>query len=139
MALSKQALQKLLDNPGMFSAEDMEMEQESPEMPGLEEEMPMAPEEMLEPAMNEESEVSPEAPEMDELEAPEGEIEMASAKPAMLEADQDIMSKLKKLKAGEPLDEMSDMETQDIAGDTEAPADLRKKALQKIKQKYLGQ
>lgn len=136
MALSKQALQKLLDNPGMFSAADME--EETPEIPGLEE-APMAPEEMLEPSMDEESEVSPEAPEMDELEAPEGEIEMASAKPAMLEADQDIMAKLKKLKAGEPLDEMSDMETQDIAGDTEAPADLRKKALQKIKQKYLGQ
>lgn len=140
MAIDKKTLQRFLDNPASFSAEDMGLdEQEEPVLPGLEDQLPPAPEEMLEPEI-EEPEVSPQAPESDELEDEEGDIQLASARPAMPQADENIMAKLKKLKAGEPIEDDGDeQESADVASDMRAPTDLRKKALQRIKQKYLGQ
>ena len=133
MALSKQALQKLLDNPGMFSAADME--DETPEIPGLEDEAPMAPEEMLEPSMDEESD--------------EEGVELASADDDGLSellttlrddvnqkhgigakaliggkelSESPELKQLKRLKAGEPMESGEDEETSaDVASDMQAP------------------
>lgn len=124
MAIDKKMLQRFLDNPANVSADEFDMEDE----------LPTSEESERAPAGEEE-----EVPEMEEQE-PELDdgVEVASAAPAK-ELDSEIMSKLKRLKSGQPADEMDEEEAQDVSSDTEAPIELRKKALQQIKQKYLGQ
>lgn len=139
MAINKQMLQRFLDNPAMVSAEDMELEEGEQLAPdessdGSLDIPAIDPEEMLE---------SPEISDPDELnqeeDLMEDEEDVASLAPAMPAPDSDALSKLKKLKAGESLEDAPDSEVQDVASDMQAPMDLRKKALQRIKQKYLGQ
>ena len=141
MAIDKKMLQKFLDNPAMFSAEDM----------GLDQGEALAPDEsedgsMKIPAIDPEADLTEEAPQIgdpDELnqenDLASDEMDVASLAPAKVQPESDALMKLKKLKAGEPMDDSSQEEIQDVASDMEAPMDLRKKALQKIKQKYLGQ
>jgi hypothetical protein len=141
MAIDKRMLQKFLDNPAMFSPEDM----------GLSEGEEMSPDESTDesvtiPAIDPEADLTEEAPEIsdpDELNQEndliEDESEVASLAPSMPQSDSEDLAKLKKLRMGESLDDSSENEIQDIASDMGAPMDLRKKALQRIKQKYLGQ
>jgi hypothetical protein len=68
------------------------------------------------------------------------EPEHIASIPSASSPDQDIMNKLKRLKAGEPMESAEEESLDsDVASDMKAPIDLRKKALQRIKQKYLGQ
>ena len=151
MALDKMQLKRLLDNPAMFTAQDMGLDEDgeslapdesSPSLMALaggedmpDESMPdMSEPKMQEPKMPmpDESEPDQSMPDMSEPKMEMPDMESASVDPS-------ILQKLKKLKAGEPMDDSSQEEIQDVASDMEAPMDLRKKALQKIKQKYLGQ
>lgn len=145
MAIDKKTLQRFLDNPAMFSAQDM----------GLEDGEALAPDESSLDGALDIPEVDPEgalleqAPEIsdpDEInqqldleQDEEGDDELASIEPMPKTPDSDAVTKLKRLKAGEPLEDTSTEQDQEIASDMQAPMDLRKKALQKIKQKYLGQ
>jgi len=52
-------------------------------------------------------------------------------------SDPEIMEQLKKLKAGQPLSEDASV-AQETASDPSMDTELRKAAIQKIKQKYLG-
>lgn len=99
MAIDKKTLKMFLDNPAMYSAEDLDQEDqvESEIMPEVE------PEEMI-----------------GESEEPE------------LVAEEDV----------EMEDEPTAMEEgidQKVVSDMQASPEMRKKALQRIKQKYLGQ
>lgn len=132
MAIDKKMLQRFLDNPANVSAEEMLDDQEEQEMPS--EESQIEPEEMME------SEPS----EMDGEEMAEGEDMSLSDLQVPSQSQEDIdfgtLEKLKRLKAGEPMESGEDEETSaDVASDMQAPTELRKKALQRIKQKYLGQ
>lgn len=142
MAIDKKMLQKFLDNPAMFSAEDM----------GLDEGEALAPDESSLDGALDIPEIDPEAalleqaPEISdpdevnqESDLADDEMDMASIAPLKPSVQTDALSKLKRLKSGQPLEDESQQEVQDIASDMEAPMDLRKKAMQKIKQKYLGQ
>lgn len=139
MAIDKRVLQRFLDNPANVSAEDMELEDGEQLAPdessdGALDIPAIDPEEMLE---------SPEISDPDELnqeeDLMEDEADVASLAPSMPSPDSDALTKLKRLKAGESLEDAPDSEVQDVASDMQAPMDLRKKALQRIKQKYLGQ
>ena len=132
MTIDKKMLQRFLDNPANVSAEEMLDDQEEQEMPS--EESQIQPEEMIE------SEPS----EMDGEEMAEGEDMSLSDLQVPSQSPEDIdfgtLEKLKRLKAGEPMESGEDEETSaDVASDMKAPTELRKKALQRIKQKYLGQ
>lgn len=141
MAIDKKMLQKFLDNPATFSAEDM----------GLDEGEALAPDESADgamqlPSVDPESDLLEQAPEIqdpDELnqenDLESDEMDIASLAPEMAQPDSDALMKLKRLKSGQPLEDELEGEAEDIASDMEAPMDLRKKAMQRIKQKYLGQ
>ena len=147
MALSRAQLQKLLDNPAMFSADDMEVENEEmlPEaiqeedelqmdefeenpavVPEQEEEADLIAKEPLEPVdLNEEDDIT--------------EQELQATRLSLENPELNAMNRLQKRQEVDQMDAISEEEVGDIARDIEAPADLRKKALQRIKQKYLGQ
>jgi hypothetical protein len=135
MALTKEQLQKLLDNPGMFSPSDMEgedgseqlLEEEAPEVEVNPEELLGEQEELAEPELVTEEDST--------LEDLEEESPLVTE-----EVDGDLLAKLKKLKAGESIEdeEPTDEEAKDIANDATASTELRKKALQQIREKYLG-
>lgn len=156
MALDKMQLKRLLDNPAMFTAQDMGLDEDgeslapdesSPSLMALAGGEDMPDESMPDESMPDMAEPKMEEPEMsmpDESEPDQSMPDMSEPKmemPDMKSAsvDPSILQKLKRLKAGEPMDDSSQEEIQDVASDMEAPMDLRKKALQKIKQKYLGQ
>src|SRR5690606_8677793 len=120
-----------LENPAMFSPEDIEEGVPGESLGGLEDIESTYPEEMLGDSI-EESDISSEALEGDELED-EDEITTASTEPI---EESEMIRGLRRLKAGEPLDDMSDGDVQDVASDIAAPTELRKRALEKIKQKY---
>lgn len=132
MAIDKKTLQMLLNNPGMFNAEELDLEDTGESL---------APDESSDgsmdiPEIDPESDMdSPDIADPDEIDQSNDlskDMDVASA-------DSDIVAKLKRLKAGEPMDQMDEQEDESVASDMSAPMDLRKKALQKIKQKYLGQ
>jgi hypothetical protein len=130
MAIDKKMLQKFLDNPALVSAQDLDLDSSpdgSMDIPEVDPEADLV-------------EQAPDIADPDEVNQ-ENDLakqdEVASIQPAAV--DSDIIAKLKKLKAGESLDEESEQEQGDIASDMKAPIELRKKAMQKIKQKYLGQ
>lgn len=129
MAIDKKTLQRFLDNPANVSAEDMELEdsEQTEESPEGE----LQPEEMIE----EEPYIEPEI-------VAEDTESLESQEPMMVseDIDSDLLAKLKKLKAGESIDEeeMGDEEAKEVANDSGASVEMRKKALQLIKEKYLG-
>jgi len=141
MALDPKLLKRFLDNPASFSAEDMGLQDENGES--------LAPNESEDgalevPEVDPEADMLEQAPEIADPDEVEQEVDLeddeaGDLKPAAPQVDSDIMTKLKKLKAGESLDEMSESQDEEISSDIAAPMELRKKALQKIKQKYLGQ
>lgn len=125
MAIDPKLLQKLMSHPELMGVDDLDLEQ-SGEALAPDESTPMQPMEEMP---------------MDDMEGEESDLdgeEIASTPPMDLDVDSDITAKLKKLKLGQSLDDMSEQEEQDIASDTQAPTDLRKKALERIKEKYLG-
>ena len=122
MALDKKALQKLLDNPAMFSAADMEQES-------------------IDDALQQKVEGSEQEPQPMEMEDEDmGEEMVASAAPVSkmkpsYEVSPEIMELMKKMKGPESLE---DVEVEKEQMD-EPSLDLKKKAIQQIRQKYLGQ
>jgi len=153
MALDNKTLRRFLDNPAMFSAEDMELEQEIPadvdgsmDIPEIDPEADLlneAPEIADPDEINQQNDLAQDeqvaslSPEISGYKvSPEVS---ALSKEIAPSSDSDMVAKLKRLKSGEPMDETSQQEDQEIASDMKAPIELRKKALQKIKQKYLGQ
>jgi len=114
MALSPAQLKKLLDNPANFTADDMGLNDPEPEMLEL--------------------------PEGEDVEAPEMESEaelMADAEmeePEQLDQESEEDAKLAKKKE----DLNVQQNASQIISDTAAPMEMRKKALQQIKAKYLG-
>lgn len=135
MALDPKLLKKFLDNPAQFSAADMGLNDSEDNALSI-------------PSVDPEADILEQAPEIsdpdeidqsNDLSSDEEDAQIASIQPMKNEMDSDITAKLRKLKAGEPMDDSSEQEIEDLAGDMQAPTDLRKKALQKIKQKYLGQ
>lgn len=114
MAIDRSFLQKFLDNPASVSAEDF----------GLDNGESLAPDESSDGAM-EVPELDPEA----ELLSPEiGDSDEVNQEMDLAKDESDSMSK-----------ESSETKNEEIASDMKAPMELRKKALLKIKQKYLGQ
>jgi hypothetical protein len=76
-------------------------------------------------------------PEVEQETDDSGEIKVQSPK-EIYEADPEIMNMMKKLKQGKSLDDEDQQVTQETIEDTSADSELRKAAIQKIKQKYLG-
>lgn len=135
MAINKQMLQKLLNNPANVSAEDLESPEMDMEQSKDEYQLPEELGEAVEDATDEEMIEPVIKPEVDDS----SRMRVQSS-PDKFELDPQIASMMKKLKAGEPLEsEEDENESADIASDMQAPTELRKKALQRIKQKYLGQ
>lgn len=140
MALDKKSLAMLLNNPGKFDPRTAGMDEESGEV--------LAPDEssdgaMKIPAIDPESDLTEQEPDIADPDEVDQSIDLdkdqlASNQPKH-EVDSDIMTKLRKLKAGESIDESDESQVQDAAADMKAPMEMRKKALQQIKQKYLGQ
>lgn len=144
MALDKKMLEKLLNNPGMFDPRDTDVEEEnmddaeamkissgdSDEEPDSEYELPEDIQDQVEdlkqintaPAIAKESAAS---------------SMMKMEEPKFGGVDPEIMKQLRKLKAGQPLAEDADVEQETIDDPSADPA-MRKAAIQKIKQKYLG-
>jgi hypothetical protein len=123
MAIDKKSLQKLLNNPGMFNPADIE-------------------EEDIQDALAQKIQGGEEEPEMmgaedmsDEDEAPEAAPQGAPAQPYT--PSPEVMELMKKLKGPSPAE--AEVQDEDISGDIGAPMELRKKAIERIKQKYLGQ
>lgn len=123
MAIDKESLRKLLNNPGMFNPADIEEEDIQADLAqkieGGEEEPEMMP-------MDEEE---------DEMEAPQLGEQPAPSKPYA--PSPEVMELMKQMKGPQSLEDV-DVAEEDI-NDTAAPMELRKKAIQRIKQKYLGQ
>ena len=90
--------------------------------------------EAFDPSAMEEEMPAPE-PEMDSEMEPESE-EMEDVMPKMEEANPELLAALEKLRMGEALD--SEEVAEEAAGDLEAPTEMRKMAIQKIREKYLG-
>lgn len=126
MAIDKKSLQKLISRPEAFDPRDLEAEDEF--------KVPEEISEAVEEATDDESEESEVQPEVDDS----SKMKIESS-PEEYKLDPEIMEKLKRLKSGQSLEDSDEEEDQDIASDTSAPTDLRKQALLKIKQKYLGQ
>lgn len=138
MALDKKMLEKLLNNPGMFDPRDTDVEEENMddaeamkiEEPDSEYELPEDIQDQVEdlkqintaPAIAKESAAS---------------SMMKMEEPKFGGVDPEIMKQLRKLKAGQPLTEDADVEQETIDDPSADPA-MRKAAIQKIKQKYLG-
>lgn len=120
MALSKEALQKLLNNPGMFHASDME-EELAPDESSEEIEPELQPEEMLES-------------DEDEQELDGEEVAAINPNARSFELSPEVKQLAKQLKP-----EISEQEDQEVSSDMKAPIEMRKEALKRIKQKYLGQ
>ncbi len=120
MAIDKKMLQQLINNPAQFKP-DLEEEDIQDALAqkiegGAEEPEPML-EDMEDDGMEEEA-------------APMG----APAQPAF-QPSPEVMELMKKLKSPSP----ADAEVQEeVIDDATAPMELRKKAIQQIRQKYLG-
>lgn len=135
MAINKQMLQKLLNNPANVSAEDLESEELDSAQSADEYQLPEELGEAVEDATDEEMIEPVIKPAVDDS----SRMRVQSS-PDKFELDPEIAGMMKKLKAGEPLESDEDeQESAEVASDMRAPVDLRKKALQRIKQKYLGQ
>jgi hypothetical protein len=140
MALNPKMLKKFLDNPAQFSAQDMGLDESGEQLAPNESEGDGA---LSIPDVDPEAALMDEAPQIADPDEVNQEVdlendeedqgdEMASLAPEM---DSDITAKLKKLKSGDT----SEVEDEEISADMQAPRDMRKKALEKIKAKYLGQ
>lgn len=135
MAIDKKTLQKLLDNPAMVSGNDVDWDQlENMELP------PDVPVQEQSPA---EEEVQPEEMIEPEIEPELEDEEVAAAEPQGQPIDES-RRKLHRPKGyrapwESKEDDLTDEEAKNTAEDMQAPVELRKKALQRIKQKYLGQ
>lgn len=117
MAIDKKSLQLLLNNPAKFNPADIE-------------------EEDIQDALAQKIEGGAEEPEMMEMEDEEAPVEEAPAAQPAFQASPEVMELMKKLKGPSPED--AEVQPEEI-NDVTAPMELRKKAIQKIKQKYLGQ
>lgn len=127
MAIDKKTLQMLLNNPAMVKAHELGME-DDPSHP--QDKMP-----------DEDSETDP-ASMLDQHPDDQKQDEEVASIPQMKtpDVDSELMAKLKKLKAGEPADDSSDeSKDADVASNMQATTDMRKKAMDMIKRKYLGQ
>lgn len=133
----KKMMQKLLDNPGMFDPAEMDIQDENMddaeamkvEEPESEYEMPEGIQEQV--ADLKQVETAP------AIKKESVSNRMKLEEPKFGGADPEIMEQLKRLKAGQPSAEDATMEAESI-DDPSMDADLRKAAIQKIKQKYLG-
>ena len=133
----KKALKQMLERPERFDPASIVEEKdasdkysvENPEksysVPG---QIRAAVKKVTENKMNE--------PEVEQETDDSGEINVQSPK-EIYEADPEIMNMMKKLKEGKSLDDDQEV-TQETIEDTSADSELRKAAIKKIKQKYLG-
>lgn len=139
MAINRKSLQKLISRPEAFDPSDLEDEEQF-----------RVPEEVQDAIAEETGDIDDTELEDDgveeEIEEPviqqdvddSSEMRVQSS-PDESQFDPEIMEQIKRLKSGEPMDDMGEEDNQEIASDTSASTELRKKALQRIKQKYLGQ
>ena len=132
----KQLMQKLLDNPGMFNPADMDIQEETTddadamkvEEPESEYELPEGIEDQVADLKQIDTKPNIQKPDMGGMKLEE---------PKFGGADPEIMEQLKRLKSGQPSAEDASIEPESI-DDPSMDTDLRKAAIQKIKQKYLG-
>jgi len=127
-------LMRLLNNPGQLTAEEFNEEDQAPD------EAESPEEDKLEETIGEEPELDPESPEAtdEDCEYTDEMDDESSDKES--QADPKMMEMMKRLKAGKSMeDDSSEQDHKEVANDMEAPMELRKKAMQMIKQKYLGQ
>lgn len=130
MALDPKMLKKFLDNPAQFSAEDMGIDQGNGEQ--------VAPDEGGAEAALDVPEIDPEA--MLEQESPEiADPDELNQENDLEQDEEDSEMDIPQVSKKNLMEDASEEETQDIAGDMKAPMELRKQALMRIKQKYLGQ
>lgn len=136
MALDKKTLQMLLNNPGMVKAHELGMEDDpSQQQP---EDGEQAPDESAHPDPESMLDQHPDDQQPDEEVAsiPSMKTPGQAASP---DIDSALMEKLKKLKAGELMDDSQESTEEDTASNMQATTDMRKKAMDMIKRKYLGQ
>jgi len=116
MTISREQLKKLMQRPELTSLEDIEVQPES-----IEDDLAHKIE-------------SPDSENVNEL-SDDSEDQASD----QYQADPEIAKLLMKLKSGQPADELDEVEVApETIEDTSAPAELRKMAIDKIKQKYLG-
>lgn len=143
MAYDKRMMQKLMSRPELMGLDDLESDQPgesiAPDESGTPDVMPEVMESDSEmPAQEDEApELAPENILQDEPSDEEQDLELPESETP--EIDSDITKMLRKLKSGQPLEDNSDQSNQETAGDPSASAEMRKAAIKKIKEKYLGQ
>lgn len=132
----KAMLQKFLNNPGMVSPEDMDIQEENIddaeamkiEEPESEYELPEDVQAQVADLKQIDTKPNIQKPDMGGMKLEE---------PKFGGADPAIMEQLRKLKAGQISPADANIEPESI-DDPTMDSDLRKAAIQKIKQKYLG-
>lgn len=129
MSLDPKMLKKFLDNPAQFSAEDMGLDEPNGEQ--------LAPDESSDSSM-EIPEIDPEADLVEQVPKIADPDEMNQENDLEMDEGDSEMS-VPKMSKTELVKNASEEDNQEIAGDMKAPIELRKQALQRIKQKYLGQ
>lgn len=128
----KKQLQKLLSNPGMTNLEDLEVEK-----PSIEEAESFKVES---PEVEEEFELDSELPKAAEALTAKSEANLAALpkKEDKFEQDTEVTKQLRKL-MGHELPDSDEIEVEPaVIDDPQAPQELRKAALQKVREKYLG-
>lgn len=124
MAIDKKTLQQLISRPEAFRPEDMEEEDIQAELAQKVEGSDQDPEAMgIEDMAGEEE---------DQLEAPAAPVGTDKYQPSP-----EVMQLMKQLKGPSPQE--AEVQAEDISGDMQAPMELRKKAIEQIRKKYLGQ
>ena len=127
----KEMMQRLMSRPEMMSADDMEVQPESID--------DAEASEVKEPAVESDEEyVLPEETKQmtDDLTTDTNGM-VANLPNKTYQGDPKITEMLRKLKAGQPVTDDTEV-TPEIIEDPSASPDLRKAALEKVKQKYLG-
>lgn len=115
---NKKSIQKLISRPEALNPADLE-------------------EETIDDALQQKVESPLEEPEQMLEEEPAEQELLASGEEDTYTPDPEILAALKKLRAGEGLEDQE--VAKETIEDTEAPLNLRKEAIRKIKQKYLGE
>jgi len=134
----KKALKQMLDRPERFDpASILEEKDDSSKYSVENPEKPYSVPGQIRSAVKKVTEDKMDEPEVEQETDDSGEIKVESPK-EKYEADPEIMNMMKKLKEGKSLTDEDQQVTQETIEDSSADSELRKAAIAKIKQKYLG-
>jgi hypothetical protein len=133
----KKALQKMLDRPESFDPASVVGEKEMSNYSIENPEKPYSVPAQIKAGVRKVTENKMDDPEVEQETDDSGEMKVQEPK-QLYHADPEITRMIRKLKAGESLQDESQSEVEDTIQDPSSDSETRKAALAKIKKKYLG-